>query len=116
MDFFEREEFYRRKERVKIAEERNAILAQQEAIASAERKREADALTARANESFRRYEYQRAGVAPPFVDLDGAPTVSLSLLLNQGWRIEQVGQQSTLVRPFHDIKPRKSRADYDQNT
>ena len=115
-DFFEQDEFYRRKERVRAAEERNAKLALLEAEAARQRKIRADRLTERANVSFLRYQYERAGLSPPFVDLDGNPTVSLELLLDMGWRIEQVGNANTLVRPLHDIKPRKSRADYDQNT
>lgn len=64
-----------------------------------EAKARVDALTKRANESFRRGEYERAGVAPPITDDDGNPTVSLTLLLSFGWRIEQVGEDRVLVRP-----------------
>jgi hypothetical protein len=36
-------------------------------------------------------EYRLAGVAPPETDENGTPKTSLSMLLNLGWRVEEVG-------------------------
>ena len=115
-DFFEQDEYWRRKERIAAAEEQNAVRLRQDAEAAAKRQIEADKLTARANESFLLHEYRSYGIDPPFVDLGGMPTVSLALLLDMGWRVEQVGRESTLVRPLHDTTPRKRREDYDQSS
>lgn len=117
-DFFEQDEFYRRKERVKLAEERNAKLALLEAEAARQRKIRADRLTERANESFLRHAYACAGVAPPFVDLDSNPTVSLELLLQVGWQIQALGGgKSALLRPYTAWPAAPDHSDRpDQNT
>lgn len=45
-------------------------------------------------------EYEHAGVEPPKTNGDGVPTCSLSLLLDLGWRIENLGYGvKTLVAP-----------------
>lgn len=44
-------------------------------------------------------EYAAAGVSPPRVDFDGVPTVSLSMLLSLGWRVECVSGENKLVEP-----------------
>lgn len=83
--------------------------------AAAESKARVDATTRRANESFLLAEYERSGVSPPIVGENGLPTVSLSMLLWQGWRIEQIGEERTLVRPAaRAARPRKTRADYER--
>lgn len=64
-----------------------------------EAKARVDALTQRSNVSFRLHEYAAAGVAPPFTDGHGNPTVSLSLLLQQGWEVKDLGGERVLVKP-----------------
>lgn len=70
-----------------------------EAARAKEAKARVDATTRRANESYLRFEYSKAGVDPPFVDGRGVPTVSLSFLLKIGWRVERMGRDAVLVRP-----------------
>lgn len=96
LDEIDRQEDKERRDRMVLA-------AQAEMRAQAEKAQEArarvDATTRRANESFLKAEYERAGVAPPFTDGRGVPTVSLSLLRSQGWRVEAFGDEKVLVRP-----------------
>lgn len=100
-----REDMLRKAEQLRAAEER----------AAAEAKARVDATSRRANESFLLAEYERAGVAPPIIDENGMPTVSLSMLLWQGWQIEQAGDERTMVRPAaRAARPRKTRADYER--
>lgn len=54
-------------------------------------------------------EYRRAGVEPPKVDGDGAPTCSLTLLLWMGWTIEELGlgvRRLVSPPPPAPVKPR----------
>lgn len=88
-------EFERRKKMVADAEAQM----ERDAEKAREAKARVDATTLRANESFLLAEYERAGVAPPFTNGRGVPTVSLSLLLSQGWRVESFGDERILVRP-----------------
>jgi hypothetical protein len=62
---------------------------------AAERKIKADELSARANESIRLAEFAAAGVEPPV-----GTKVSLALLLQIGWTIDQVGDHRVLLRPL----------------
>lgn len=99
-DLFERD----RAERVAAAHEdfknRMAELEAIEAKIAAERKVRADANTRRSNLLVMMQEYQRAGVKPPFVNEDGTPRCSLSLLLQLGWSIERIGDSvATLLKP-----------------
>jgi hypothetical protein len=105
-DLFEAEEVKRRQARRQQAREA------QEAAAVAERQQSAaikSRLDERAREANRRQviaEYQAAGVEPLQVDGDGKPTVSLSMLLRFGWKVEIVSGQPTLIRPFGMRAPR----------
>lgn len=87
--------------------ERMAETARIDAEAAAKRRIHADALTARSNELVRLAEYARAGVAP-------RQGVSLSLLLNLGWRIERVGDENVLVAPAVNRSTGKRRQDYER--
>lgn len=44
-------------------------------------------------------DYEEAGLAPMFADKAGKIVVSLALLERLGWRVEQVGHETVLVRP-----------------
>lgn len=91
--------------------ERMAETARLDAEKAAERKVHADALTARSNERVRLAEYARAGVDP----LPGG--VSLSLALQMGWRIEQVGDRNVLVAPPASSRGTgKRREDYERES
>lgn len=81
--------------------DRMAELARLDAEKAAERKIHADALTLRANELVRLKEYQRAGVDP----MPGG--ISLSLALQMGWKIEQVGDRNVLVQPGRVAAPKR---------
>lgn len=70
-------------------------IAQQEA-----RKKEADALTARANLSVMSTEYRNARVVPPYTDANGHPKFSLHFLFRMGWSIQMVGSENVLVSPI----------------
>lgn len=70
------------------------------AEATAKRKIEADAFTARANETARLRQFAIAGVSPP-----PGSKVSLSLLLSIGWTIHQYNGERVLVGPF--TKPKQ---------
>lgn len=85
----EREDFKRRME----------VLAQQEREREEERAARADANKRASNVRALMAEYERAGVEPPFTNGDGVPTCSLSLLLQIGWSIEQLGDSVTLIQP-----------------
>ena len=54
----------------------------------AETKARADEFSMAANRAHVLGEYLGRGVEPPFTDEQGNPTVSLSLLMQMGWRIE----------------------------
>lgn len=98
-DLFAQLEEEHRAERLAKAKAANEAARVAEAKAAAEAKARVDATTQRANVSFRRAEFERAGVAPPFTDGAGNPTTSLSLLLQMGWEIKQLGEDRVLVRP-----------------
>lgn len=73
--------------------------------------------TAHSLEVHRRHvmdQYRAAGVEPPLLnETNGAPLVSLSLLLKYGWTIEALGDQNVLVPPtVEPERPRRSRQDY----
>ena len=72
---------------------------EQDAEATRQAMARATETTKRANESFLKAEYERAGVEPPFTNGRGIPTVSLSLLISQGWRVQNLGDERVLVRP-----------------
>ena len=82
-----------------------------EAVIDAERKALAADTTARANRLLLLTEYERAGVRPPYVNDDNVPTISLSLLLQRGWKIEEVNGERTLIQPPqpspHKRKPKE---------
>jgi hypothetical protein len=96
--------------------QRMAALAEHDAAAAAERKRKADDLTKRANGTVALAEYRAAGVESPSVDGDGAPRVSLSLLLSIGWTVEDVDGARELVAPRAKSTKRQRRDDYDRST
>lgn len=79
--------------------ERMAQLAAHEREQEAERKARADATTKRANHLALMQEYRQAGVAPPILNDDGTPSLSLSMLLQLGWSIETIEDSVTLIRP-----------------
>ena len=54
----------------------------------AEAKARADEFSIDANRAHVMGEYIGRGVEPPFTDDQGRPTVSLSLLMQMGWRID----------------------------
>lgn len=74
-----------------------------DAEATAKRKIEADAFTARANETARLRQFAIAGVSPP-----PGSKVSLSLLLSIGWTIHQHNGERVLVGPFTQPKQEDS--------
>jgi len=89
-------EFERRQKMIDAGKAQAAIDDERARVAKAR----TDAMTQRANVSFRLHEYAVAGVAPPFTDGKGNPTVSLSLLLQMGWEIKNLGDdQRVLVKP-----------------
>lgn len=45
-------------------------------------------------------QYRMFGLEPIFGDSTGEMVISLPMLLKQGWRIEEVNEKPTLVRPF----------------
>lgn len=99
-DFFELESLKEMRAKREQAVRDGEAIAAAEAVEAAAAKARVDALTLRANESFLLAEYQSAGIAPPFTNGRGVPTVSLALLVRQGWRIEQLGDnEMALVRP-----------------
>ncbi len=59
-------------------------------------------IDARASETNRRQviaEYQAAGISPPLIDGNGKPTVSLSMLLRLGWKVEDISGKPVLIHP-----------------
>lgn len=63
---------------------------------AAKRKAEAAALTARANEAMRLAEFEAAGVECP-----AGMKVSLGLLLQVGWRVDNLSGRNVLTRPYY---------------
>jgi hypothetical protein len=105
-------DMFRRKQREDARLRAEAIRKADEQRA-AEAKARVDETSRRANESFLRAEYERAGLRPPFTDDRGVPTVSLSMLRWAGWRVEMVGDQATLIAPPARAVPTgRTRADY----
>lgn len=104
-DLFERERASRIAASNADFRERMTQLAVQERQQEAERKARADATTMRANMSAMMQEYRRAGVTPPFVNEDGTPRCSLSMLINLGWSIEELNGTVTLIRTL--IRPQR---------
>jgi hypothetical protein len=88
--------------------ERMAAFAARDAEEAAKRKASADELSRRANASALAGEYRTFGLAPPLAGGDGAPRVSLSMLLSIGWTIAKVeGAGNVLVRPPPAVKETK---------
>lgn len=81
------------------AQRRNDLVAEQEAREAAEIKVRVDARSVTTNERMRIAEYENAGVTPPYTNDNGVPTVTLGLLFQQGWRIEEINGLRTLVQP-----------------
>lgn len=90
-NLFDRDEAARRRqeraEMIETGQRRQALLDAQD-VAAAARVKE---FSLKANASFIAREYRAAGVAPPFVNGAGEPTCSLSFLLWEGWRVEDLG-------------------------
>lgn len=88
----------------------------------AEEAKRAAKATARTLDNNRRQllaEYERAGVEPPFVDENGKPTMSLSMLLRLGWSIKQisiehVGDERVLLKPAQQQHKRMTREEWEQ--
>lgn len=96
LDFDDLESPKQRRERLLLeAEERR----QAEARQLAETRARVDAARDRHNARALVREYRRFGVEPPFTNGHGIPTTSLSLLLSNGWRVEEVGGKNVLLRP-----------------
>lgn len=93
--FFDQVDEEDRRARVEAAERRNAEVRAQEERAEAARRASSKIFSMRANAAQLVEQYVAAGVRPPIVDLDGVPTVSLSLLLTTGWRIEEETRDET---------------------
>lgn len=105
-DLFDAEEAKRRTARREAAKAARDAMAETEAKAAVILKARIDE---RARETNRRQviaEYQAAGVEPLEVDGNGKPTVSLSMLLRLGWRVENISGQPTLIRPRWMAAPR----------
>lgn len=105
---FDRERTERRAAEQADFRRRMALLGEQEAERAAERRRIADQRTQLSNERALLAEYRRAGAAPPFVKADGiTPSCSLSLLLQNGWSLERIGDRVSLLKP-HGISHERS--------
>ena len=85
---------------------RNAEQDARDAEGKERRRERVKDVTIKANEAVLISEYQRAGVTPPYVDSNGVPTVSLSLLLSRGWEIVPDRDQThVLVAPAPKDEP-----------
>ncbi len=115
-DIFDRAEAAERRARMDDIKERNAMIAAQDAAAEAERKESARLFSLRANADQIIEQYHAAGVEPVAVNDDGVPFFSLSMLLKNGWTIEEVNGIPKLIAPPKSTVKRKSRIDYDQNS
>lgn len=116
-DIFDRQEAAERRARIEAAERKNAEVAAEDARLAAERKESARQLSMRANASVLITEYVKAGVEPLAVNGDGVPTVSLGFLLYQGWEVREISGVKKLIAPIPEpVRPRKTRADYDQSS
>ena len=82
--------------------ERMQALADAERTSDATKRAEFDAWRRDYNIRVIKRQYTDLGLMPP------EPLVSLSLLLQFGWKVEQVGDKMTLVRPFLKPTPAKS--------
>ena len=91
------EELEDKKRRSRERLEKARIAKELEDKAEAKRLAQAIEFTQRSNERYLRREYEIAGVQPQHVDDKGNPTVSLSMLLRLGWRIETIGDENVLV-------------------
>lgn len=99
-DVFDRAEAADRRARIEASREANAARLEQEEIQNAQRKIKADALTIRARDSVLIHEYASQGLTPPFTNGEGVPTVSLALLRQMGWTVEEeFGGRRVLVKP-----------------
>ncbi len=91
-NLFDRDEAARRRqqraEMIEAGQQRQAMMDAQEAAVAARVKES----MIRTNASFIAREYSHAGVAPPFVNGAGEPICSLTLLLREGWKVEDLGQ------------------------
>lgn len=92
-------------ERERVAARVGSFAAEQAAVyeaAEAER-REAFARSEMLDSNIRRAnEYRRYGFDPIFADPEKTMVVSLSLLVSLGWRIEEIGHETVLLRPTGD--------------
>ena len=87
-----------RQRRARLLAEADARRAVEERVA-AEAKERVDHHRDRANARALVREYRNAGVEPPYTNGHGIPTVSLSLLISNGWCIEEIGAERVLVKP-----------------
>jgi hypothetical protein len=94
--------------RLAEAKQRNAAAAAIEAKQAAERHERTTALTMRTNEMLRLAEFERHGVEPPA----GTSPMSIGLMLQLGWRIEEIMGERKLVAPDHSKPKRNTREDY----
>lgn len=116
-DIFDRQEAAERRARIDRVQAEHATMLKHDAKQAELRKIKAQDLSRRANESFLNHEYSSAGVTPPWTNGNGVPTVSLSLLKQMGWRVENYSGQATLVEPMARREHiRRSKEDYDQSS
>lgn len=112
-DLFERQAAEAEAARLAEAKEKSRLVLEAVARERAEAVARCAKWTAEANRRALLGEYQRAQVKPPFVDADGRPTVSLTLLRWMGWTIEPIGDRNVLVAPAATAETqRRRREDY----
>lgn len=93
------------RERLAEAKRRNDLAAELELREAAEIKARVDARSHSANDRLRIAEYANLGVTPPYTNGNGVPTVSLGLLMQQGWRIEEISGMNKLIQPNGRPRP-----------